>query len=69
MPQTESDTIQPWKTWQPPKPSVRALDVEMTAYALLAYNQRDDTINGLRVLKWLGRQRNPYGGFISTQVV
>ncbi|XP_052103757.1 CD109 antigen-like [Mytilus californianus] len=67
LPDTESDKIQPWISWRSPRNDVRALDVEMTSYVLLGYNLRDDTTNGIRVLKWLARQRNPSGGFISTQ--
>ncbi|XP_052103780.1 CD109 antigen-like [Mytilus californianus] len=67
LPDTQSDKIQPWKSWRSPRNDVRALDVEMTSYVLLGYNLRDDTTNGIRVLKWLARQRNPSGGFISTQ--
>ncbi|XP_052103755.1 CD109 antigen-like [Mytilus californianus] len=67
LPDTESDKIQPWKSWRSPRADARALDVEMTSYVLLGYNLRDDTTKGIRVLKWLARQRNPSGGFISTQ--
>ncbi|XP_076095866.1 CD109 antigen-like [Mytilus galloprovincialis] len=67
LPDTQSDRIQPWKSWRSPRNNVRALDVELTSYVLLGYNLRDDTTNGIRVLKWLARQRNPSGGFISTQ--
>jgi hypothetical protein len=48
--------------------NARALDVEMTAYALSVYNLKNDVLNGYQVLLWLGRQRNGNGGFISTQV-
>lgn len=69
LPATEADIIQPWKSnWNPPYTYVRALDVETTSYILLAYNKRDDTTNGIKILKWLGRQRNSNGGYISTQV-
>ncbi|XP_063427674.1 CD109 antigen-like [Mytilus trossulus] len=67
LPETEADKLQPWKTWRPPQTKVRAIDVEMTSYILLGYNLKDDTDNGIRIMKWLGRQRNPRGGFISTQ--
>ncbi|CAG2257034.1 CD109 [Mytilus edulis] len=67
LPESQSDRIQPWKSWRSPRNNVRALDVELTSYVLLGYNLRDDTTNGIRVLKWLARQRNPSGGFISTQ--
>ncbi|XP_052103778.1 CD109 antigen-like [Mytilus californianus] len=67
LPETEADKLQPWKSWRPPQTKVRAIDVEMTSYILLGYNLKDDTDNGIRIMKWLGKQRNPRGGFISTQ--
>ncbi|WAQ99999.1 CD109-like protein [Mya arenaria] len=48
-----------------------SLSVETTAYALLTYSTRDsgqgDRDNGFKILLWLAKQRNPYGGFVSTQ--
>jgi hypothetical protein len=44
------------------KTNARALDVEMTAYALSVYNLKNDVLNGYQVLLWLGRQRNGNGG-------
>jgi alpha-2-macroglobulin len=46
-------------------------EVEMTSYALLAYtvgNQPEAVINGKPIVMWLSKQRNPQGGFSSTQV-
>ena len=60
--------IQPYVRWTPPKTKVRALDIEMTSYVLLIYNIRKDITNGVRVVKWLNKQKNPFGGFTSTQV-
>ncbi|KAL3843040.1 hypothetical protein ACJMK2_020997 [Sinanodonta woodiana] len=45
----------------------QSLQIEIAAYALLAYTELRDTENGLPVLRWLIKQRNPYGGFVSTQ--
>ncbi|KAK3612490.1 hypothetical protein CHS0354_024460 [Potamilus streckersoni] len=45
----------------------QSLQIEIAAYALLAYSELRDTENGLPVLRWLIKQRNPYGGFVSTQ--
>ncbi|KAL3843233.1 hypothetical protein ACJMK2_021177 [Sinanodonta woodiana] len=45
----------------------QSLQIEIAAYALLAYTELRDTENGLPVLRWLIKQRNPYGGFLSTQ--
>lgn len=45
----------------------QSLQIEIAAYALLAYTELRDTDNGLPVLRWLIKQRNPYGGFVSTQ--
>ncbi|XP_046559069.1 LOW QUALITY PROTEIN: alpha-2-macroglobulin-like [Haliotis rubra] len=44
-----------------------ALNVETTAYALLAYLEEDDLESSLKIVKWLQKQRNPQGGFASTQ--
>ncbi|XP_076058869.1 CD109 antigen-like [Oratosquilla oratoria] len=44
-----------------------ALDVEMTAYALQVYMLRGLARDALPVMRWLIRQRNANGGFISTQ--
>jgi hypothetical protein len=68
LPSTEANIIKPWRNWRPPTTNARALDVEMTAYALSVYNLKNDELNGYQVLLWLGRQRNDNGGFISTQV-
>lgn len=54
---------QPWKRRQG-----RAQDIELTAYALLTLANKGDIMNGPKVLKWLTEQRNPHGGFSSTQV-
>ncbi|XP_063427336.1 C3 and PZP-like alpha-2-macroglobulin domain-containing protein 8 [Mytilus trossulus] len=62
-----ANKIQPYRRWTPPKTKVRALDIEMTSYVLLIYNIRKDITNGVRVVKWLNKQKNPFGGFISTQ--
>jgi len=43
-------------------------DTETTVYALLFYAERKDADNGLKIVKWLVEQRNPNGGFGSTQV-
>ena len=45
-----------------------SLTVETTAYALLAYSALKDETNGIAILLWLAKQRNSYGGFVSTQV-
>ncbi|XP_046542511.1 LOW QUALITY PROTEIN: CD109 antigen-like [Haliotis rubra] len=52
--------------WTPPSPK-NAIDIEMTSYALLTFAERDDFNGGLSVMKWLASQRNPHGGFSSTQ--
>jgi hypothetical protein len=48
---------------------VSPADVEMTGYALMAYLRRTDLlINATKIVKWLSKQRNQFGGFLSTQV-
>ncbi|XP_062505913.1 alpha-2-macroglobulin-like protein 1 isoform X2 [Corticium candelabrum] len=42
-------------------------DVETSAYALLAFANRGNIAYSLRIVRWLLEQRNPRGGFKSTQ--
>nr|XP_033723211.1 pregnancy zone protein-like [Tursiops truncatus] len=57
--------------YQPRAPSV---EVEMTAYTLLAYltaqpaPSSEDLSVATRIVKWITKQQNPSGGFSSTQV-
>ncbi|VDI72534.1 Hypothetical predicted protein [Mytilus galloprovincialis] len=67
LPDNAANKIQPYRRWAPPKVKVRALDIEITSYVLLIYNKRNDIKNGVQVVKWLNKQKNPFGGFISTQ--
>jgi head-tail adaptor len=57
--------LKPWK-----KRNGVAADIEMTSYALLTLANKNDITNpsGVQVLKWVTKQRNPDGGFSSTQV-
>jgi len=41
--------------------------IEMTAYNVMSYVLRDEVPEALDSVKWLARQRNSQGGFISTQ--
>ncbi|XP_069129340.1 CD109 antigen-like [Argopecten irradians] len=64
----EAEAVSPYKSsWRPPVTRSRALDIEVTAYVMLAYVEKTDTINGLQILKWLVTQQNSRGGFVSTQ--
>ncbi|KAL3881063.1 hypothetical protein ACJMK2_033259 [Sinanodonta woodiana] len=56
---TESETL----SWIPPN----ARNIESTAYVLLSYTLKRDIRQGQKILKWLLSQRNPSGGFSSTQ--
>ncbi|XP_062505482.1 murinoglobulin-1-like isoform X2 [Corticium candelabrum] len=42
-------------------------DVETSAYALLAFANKGNIAYSLRIVRWLLEQRNPRGGFKSTQ--
>lgn len=47
-------------------------EVEITSYALLAHitgDQQNAAINAKPIVMWLTKQRNPRGGFSSTQVI
>ncbi|KAA8582937.1 hypothetical protein FQN60_015483 [Etheostoma spectabile] len=49
-------------SWQP-----RSADIEMVSYLLLAQHKRGNVTQALSLMKWLSQQRNPDGGFGSTQ--
>lgn len=52
----------PWYSILP-----RSVDVEMTSYTLLTYLRRNLVSDSIAVMKWMVKQRNPEGGFSSTQ--
>ncbi|XP_071088378.1 CD109 antigen-like [Haliotis cracherodii] len=62
----EKRSTESHRYWRPPSPK-NAIDIEMTSYALLTFAERDDFNGGLNIMKWLASQRNPHGGFASTQ--
>ncbi|XP_030260339.1 CD109 antigen isoform X1 [Sparus aurata] len=49
-------------SWQP-----RSADIEMASYLLLSQHKLGLIAEGLSLMKWLSQQRNPSGGFGSTQ--
>ncbi|KAH9514215.1 hypothetical protein Btru_028392 [Bulinus truncatus] len=53
-------------TWDFPNPT-KAVDIEMTSYALLTYAARGNIVAGKSIMQWLTEQRNSNGGFSSTQ--
>ncbi|XP_022321696.2 CD109 antigen-like isoform X2 [Crassostrea virginica] len=53
--------------WSPPHRQSNPIDIEMTSYALLVYAANNQFTDGLPVMKWITSQRNPHGGFSSTQ--
>ncbi|XP_063414101.1 CD109 antigen-like isoform X2 [Mytilus trossulus] len=56
-----------YSNWSPPHSQSNAIDIELTSYILMNYAMNMDVENGLPVLRWLTSQRNPNGGFCSTQ--
>jgi len=54
--------------FNPPYVQASAKDIEMTSYALLAYAKQKKINEALPIVKWIISQRNPTGGFASTQV-
>ncbi|KAK0179673.1 hypothetical protein PV327_005405 [Microctonus hyperodae] len=56
------DDKNPWYDALP-----RSVDVEMTSYTLLTYLRRNLVADSIAVMKWMVKQRNPEGGFSSTQ--
>ncbi|XP_032689989.1 CD109 antigen-like isoform X2 [Odontomachus brunneus] len=74
--ESKAMTEQGLKWWSKPVPKddknphyalPRSVDVEMTSYALLSYLRRNLLADAIPVMKWLIKQRNPEGGFASTQ--
>ncbi|KAK7463204.1 hypothetical protein BaRGS_00038213 [Batillaria attramentaria] len=57
----------PYVRWRPTHVRARPIDIQITSYALLTYAERGMFKEGMNILHWLTRQRNPYGGFASTQ--
>ena len=64
-------TEKPKTTWHwvsKPNPA----NIEITAYALMAYISGripfESRLDDFKIVKWLISQRNPHGGFGSTQV-
>ncbi|XP_078364931.1 CD109 antigen-like isoform X2 [Oculina patagonica] len=53
--------------WFRPYYRPRSADIEITAYALLAYSVNKDISVGLPISRWLSQQRNSMGGYSSTQ--
>lgn len=56
------------RMWIPPYHQAGASNVEATAYLLLTYVNTKNILKSASVVEWLTRQRNPNGGFQSTQV-
>ncbi|KAK3100462.1 hypothetical protein FSP39_020445 [Pinctada imbricata] len=50
-----------------PNPRASPIDIETTSYALLYLSEKGNVGKGSMILKWLVSQRNPTGGFSSTQ--
>jgi len=55
-------------TWRAPYRQSRSIDIEMTAYGLLVHCLNGDVSGAVPIAKWIIAQRNPNGGFSSTQV-
>ncbi|CAL8299406.1 unnamed protein product [Boreogadus saida] len=45
----------------------RSAEVEMVSYVLLALSRNDMIVEGFPLMRWLSQQRNPLGGYGSTQ--
>ncbi len=61
----EVENLPPWQAYS----HTQSLDIEMTAYALLAYSAFDMMVEALPVVKWLTSKQSGSGGFRSTQVL
>ncbi|XP_065060460.1 alpha-1-macroglobulin-like [Rhopilema esculentum] len=58
-----------WESEQPGLRHPAPIDIETTAYALLAYMTvpQPDVASAAQIVRWLAKQRNSLGGFASTQ--
>ena len=50
-------------SWQP-----LSADIEMLSYVLLTQHKLGLITDGIKIMKWLGTQRNNLGGYGTTQV-
>ena len=46
----------------------QSTDIELWSYVLLTHTERKDISGGRLIMKWLSKQQNGNGGFMSTQV-
>ncbi|XP_069130827.1 CD109 antigen-like isoform X2 [Argopecten irradians] len=53
--------------WSPPHQQSKPVDIEMTSYGLMVFALNSQFTQGLPYMKWITKQRNPNGGFSSTQ--
>ena len=64
----EENTVDSYLSWRPTHIQANAINIELTSYALLTFAAMKNTNEGVSILRWLTQQRNPEGGFSSTQV-
>ncbi|XP_046546347.1 CD109 antigen-like isoform X2 [Haliotis rubra] len=64
---TKTTSFPKRQPWSRQKRFSSPIDIETTAYVLLSHVVRGELGEGLKVMKWIVRQRNPNGGFTSTQ--
>ena len=64
----EEDEAPPKDMWRSSYHQAGASDIEATAYVLLTYTHTGNILKAIDVASWLIKQRNPNGGFSSTQV-
>uniref|UniRef100_A0A194ALA9 Putative CD109 antigen-like protein n=1 Tax=Pinctada fucata TaxID=50426 RepID=A0A194ALA9_PINFU len=55
------------RRWQSPNPRASPIDIETASYALLYLSENNMVEDAMRVTKWLTSQRNPTGGFTTSQ--
>ena len=69
VPSTRVNRIDPFSRWRPAYIRARPIDIHVTSYALLTFIERGLLQEGMPLFNWLTKQRNPFGGFASTQVL
>ncbi|PVD34996.1 hypothetical protein C0Q70_06277 [Pomacea canaliculata] len=63
----QTNQVNSYSRWGTGYTRARPIDIQLTSYALLSFTARGLFQEGLELLSWLTHQRNPYGGFVSTQ--
>ncbi|KAK3099668.1 hypothetical protein FSP39_007760 [Pinctada imbricata] len=54
-------------SWKSPNPRAQPIEIETASYALLYLSETGKIEDGMKITKWLTSQRNPTGGYSTSQ--